>query len=176
MKRSLALVAYLACIVAANWLTAHYGLVPVGFGLVVTAGTFAAGLSFVARDLLQDTAGRMVVLAAIVLGAALSALLSPLSLALASGATFLVSESCDMAVYTPLRRSGHKTAGWFASNIVGSLVDSALFLWLAGFPMSGFVGQSAVKIAVGVLTPLALVGVIGARRAVLRHGLDRAGA
>lgn len=176
LARVSAALAYLSCIVAANWLTAHYGLVPVGFGLVVTAGTFAAGLSFVARDLLQDAAGRTVVLGAVVLGGGLSALLAPWQLAAASGVTFLVSESADMAAYTPLRRRDRRVAGWVASNVVGSLIDSALFLWLAGFPMAGFLGQSAVKVAVGVGTPLALVGLIGARRAVLRHRLDAAGA
>lgn len=180
MNKPLAVAAaagYVATIVAANYATSHFGLVGVGFGLVVTAGTFAAGLSFVARDLLQDAAGRWAVLAAIVLGAALSAVLSPVRLAVASGVTFLVSESADMAVYTPLRNRNHRTAGWIASNIVGSLIDSALFLYLAGFPMSGFTGQALVKIAVGVGTPLLLAGLIGARRAyVLRNRVNRAGA
>jgi uncharacterized PurR-regulated membrane protein YhhQ (DUF165 family) len=174
--RTGAALAYIACVVAANWATAHYGLVPVGWGQMVTAGTFAAGLSFVARDALQDAAGRRWVLAAIVAGAALSALLSPIQLAVASGATFLVSESTDMAVYTPLRRRGHRLAGWLTSNIVGSLIDTALFLWLAGFPLAGFPGQAAVKITVGVVTPLLVAGLIGARRAVLRDSVNRAGA
>lgn len=174
MKRAMALGAYLVCIVAANWLTARFGLVHIA-GLVVTAGTFAAGLSFVARDLLQDAAGRVAVLGAIILGAGLSTLLSPIHLAIASGVTFLVSESADMAVYTPLRRRS-RVAAWVASNVVGSLIDSALFLWLAGFPMSGFFGQSAVKVTVGVATPLMLAAALGGRRAVLRHSLNRAGA
>lgn len=172
--RYLAAAAYVATIVAANWLTGRFGLVHVA-GLAVTAGTFAAGLSFVARDALQDAAGRWWVLGAILAGAGLSAGLSPVQLAIASGVTFVVSESADMAVYTPLK-SRSRLAGWLASNIVGSLVDSALFLWLAGFPMSGFWGQSAVKVAVGVGTPLLVAGMLGARRAVLRDRLNRAGA
>jgi uncharacterized PurR-regulated membrane protein YhhQ (DUF165 family) len=168
--------AYVATIAAANYATAHFGLVHVGFGLVVTAGTFAAGLSFVARDLVQDTAGRWAVVAAVVAGALLSAAISPAQLAVASGVTFLVAETADMAVYTPLRKR-HRLTGWVASNIVGSLIDSALFLYLAGFPMSGFTGQALVKVAVGVGTPLLVAALIGVRRAyVLRNGLDRAGA
>lgn len=169
-----ALFAYVATIVAANWMTGHFGLVHVA-GLAVTAGTFAAGLSFVARDALQDAAGRRWVLAAILAGAALSAGLSPVQLAVASGVTFLVSESGDMAVYTPLKDRS-RLAGWLASNVVGSLIDSALFLWLAGFPMSGFAGQSLVKVTVGVGTPLLVAGLLGVRRALLRDRLDRAGA
>lgn len=165
---------YIATIVAANWMTGHFGLVHVA-GLAVTAGTFAAGLSFVARDALQDAAGRIWVLAAILAGAGLSAALSPVQLAVASGVTFVVSESADMAVYTPLKRRS-RLAAWVASNVVGSLIDSALFLWLAGFPMSGFTGQATVKTVVGVGTPLLVAGMSGARRAVLRDRLNRASA
>jgi uncharacterized PurR-regulated membrane protein YhhQ (DUF165 family) len=178
MKRAIALTAaaaYVATIVLANWTTGHFGLVHVA-GLSVTAGTFAAGLSFVARDALQDAAGRRWVLAAIVAGAALSGLLSPVQLAVASGVTFVVSETADMAVYTPLGDRGHRLSGWLASNIVGSVIDSALFLWLAGFPMSGFAGQAIVKIAVGVGTPLLVAGLLGVRHSLLRHRLNRAGA
>ena len=49
-RLTFAAAAYLLTVVAANWLTDRYGLVPVGFGLLVTAGTFAAGLSLVCRD------------------------------------------------------------------------------------------------------------------------------
>lgn len=41
--RVIAVTAYLATIVVANWLTAEYGFVPVGLGLLATAGTYAAG-------------------------------------------------------------------------------------------------------------------------------------
>lgn len=59
-----ALTAYVAAIVGANYLTAHYGLVPVLPGLLVTAGTYSAGLALLARDAVQDTAGRLAALAA----------------------------------------------------------------------------------------------------------------
>ena len=73
MKRAaIALSAYIASIVAANWMTATFGLVPIGFGLAVTAGTFAAGAALIARDAVQVTAGRWVAVGAIVVGATLS--------------------------------------------------------------------------------------------------------
>ena len=52
MNRYIALATYIASIVAANWMTTTFGLVPIGFGLLVTAGTFAAGfaLSRMAAD------------------------------------------------------------------------------------------------------------------------------
>ena len=51
---TIATLAYAASIVAANYLTAHYGLVPAGFGLLVTAGTYAAGFALLARDFVQS--------------------------------------------------------------------------------------------------------------------------
>ncbi|MFB6392609.1 VUT family protein [Polymorphospora lycopeni] len=162
---------FVACIVGANLATDHFGLVHVG-PLAVTAGTFAVGLSFVARDGLHEAVNRRIVLAAIVVGAAVSGLMSPAQLAIASGLTFLVSESVDMAVYTPLRRRS-RLGAWIASNVVAAPVDSVLFLWLAGFPLAGWWGQTIVKAVVGILTPLLLLGV---SRAVLRHRVHRAGA
>ncbi len=66
MKRLGWLAVYMAAIIAANWMTATYGLVPVGFGLKVTAGTFAAGAVLLVRDRLQLVANRWWVLGAII--------------------------------------------------------------------------------------------------------------
>jgi len=49
-----AAVVFLGLVVAANVLTSTYGLVPAGFGLTATAGTWAAGLVLLARDLVDD--------------------------------------------------------------------------------------------------------------------------
>ncbi len=140
MKRSdrvlvaLCAAGFLAAIVAANWLTQRYHFVPVLPGLEATAGTYAAGVTFTLRDALQDRLGRLPVLVLIVVGAGLSALVAP-DLALASGVAFLVAELCDFAVYTPLRERSWDVAVW-ASALVGSVVDSVLFLWLAPFPVT----------------------------------------
>lgn len=136
--RILAIATYLATIVAANWATAHYGFVPVGLGLMATAGTYAAGLAFVARDAVQDTAGRLGAIAALAAGAALSWWLSTPALAIASAVAFGLSELADMAIYTPLRRRGYARAA-IASNLVGAVVDTVVFLWLAGFGLAPLV-------------------------------------
>lgn len=171
LPRSWAAVAFLSLVVAANWLTATYGLIPVGFGLVTTAGTWAAGLVLVARDLVQDMAGRLAVLLLIAAGAALSALLTNPALGIASGAAFAVSELADFAVYTPLRRHGWARAvAW--SSVAGSLVDSALFLTLAGFPLSALPGQVIVKMAAMVAVVLPVVVI----RAFLRNRVRAEGA
>ncbi len=155
--RPAALVTYVVAIVAANYLTAHYGMVSVGFGLVATAGTFAAGIALLLRDAVQDVAGRLAVLACIVVGAALTALTAP-ALAVASAVAFLVAELADMAVYTPLRERGWARAV-VASNCVGAVIDTWLFLWIAGFPVtpSGVGGQLVVKLLWATALPVVAV-------------------
>lgn len=167
-NRVAALTAYVACIVAANLLTNAYGLIPMGFGLVATAGTYAAGLALLARDWVQDAAGRWAAIAAILAGAAISALFSP-ALALASGVAFLLAELADMAVYTPLRSKGWGRAA-AASGVVGAVVDTLVFLWIAGFPIAlAFPGQMVGKVLWATLVPVLLVVVV--RRAVSRPSI-----
>lgn len=166
LYRYFSVLAYLGAIVLANWLVATYGFVPVGFGLAATAGTYAAGLAFVARDAVQDSAGRGWAVAALAGGALLSWFLSTPQLAVASAVAFGLSELADMAVYTPLRRRGYVRAA-MASNLVGTVVDTYLFLWLAGFGVAAVVvsGQLVGK----AYATLAVVLVVVAVRAVLRQ-------
>jgi uncharacterized PurR-regulated membrane protein YhhQ (DUF165 family) len=166
MKRTIGLLAagaYVGAVLAANWATAHLGFIPVGFGLTAIAGTYAAGATFILRDFVQDTLGRRVVLAAIVVGAVLSAAVSPTQLALASGITFLLSEAADFAVYTPLRSRGWARAV-LASNTVGFVFDSFLFLWLAGFPIASTVTGQIVGKAWATVLPVAAVAAYRAMR------------
>ncbi|MEU5946291.1 VUT family protein [Micromonospora sp. NPDC047465] len=170
--------AYIATIATANLATTHFNLVHLG-PIAVTAGTFAIGLSFVARDALHESAGRRrIVLAAIAAAAAISGALSPAQLVVASGLTILAAELADMAVFTRLRER-HRLGAWIASNVVAAPIDSVLFLWLAGFPLAGWWGQTAVKVAVGTLIPLLFARAL--RKEVttsdlLRHRLHRASA
>ena len=76
---------FIGTILAANYVTTEYGMVPVGFGLVATAGTYFAGLAFVLRDTVQDLLGKWTVLALVVAGASLSYLVSDPFIALAVG-------------------------------------------------------------------------------------------
>jgi uncharacterized PurR-regulated membrane protein YhhQ (DUF165 family) len=121
---------FVATVVTANWLLVHVGVVDVGFGFRAPAGVYVAGLAFTFRDLLQNALGRGIVILAIIIGAIVSGLVSA-RFALASGTAFLVSETADFAVYTPLRESGRWLLGVLASNVVGLAFDSGLFLWLA---------------------------------------------
>ena len=139
----LALAIYCGSIVAANWLILNVGpvqlpdgthLVPVGFGLLAPSGAFAAGATFVARDVVQRAAGRRWALGAIAAGTILSVLVSP-RLAVASGTAFFFSELVDFAVYTPLQERRFVLAV-VLSGVVGSVVDSVIFLTLAAIPLA----------------------------------------
>ena len=130
-------------IVGANWAIARFGMVPVWFGLMAPAGVYFAGLAFTFRDLVHDTLGRWGALGAIAAGAALSWAIDP-RFAVASGAAFLFSELADFAVYAPLRKR-HWLGAVAASNAVGLVVDSALFLTLAFGSLQFLAGQVVGK-------------------------------
>lgn len=157
---------YIGSIVTANWLTTRYGLIAIGFGLYATAGTLAVGGVIMTRDLLQDAAGRLAVLVAILAGAGLSYAVSSHQIAVASGVTFAIAESLEFAVYTPLRRRvGWGSGRWgivvCGANFTGALADTLIFLRLAGFPMTipviagQMVGKAYVTAAV-VIAGLAI--------------------
>lgn len=150
----LVLVCYIATIFLANWAIQTFGVVPVGLGLVAPAGVYFAGLAFTLRDLVQERLGVRWTVLAILVGAALSSLVSP-QFALASGVAFLTSELADFGVYTPLRRR-QWIGAVVASNVVGLIMDSTLFLWLAFGSAEFLAGQVVGKawitlVAVAVL-------------------------
>ncbi|MBF9235124.1 VUT family protein [Microvirga sp. BT350] len=143
------LLAFAACIPAANWFIGHVGtvcppnspcLLPVAPGILAPSGVLMVGLALVLRDLVQRRLGKAWALGAVLVGAVLSALLAPPALVVASGLAFLVSEFADFAVYTPLQRRGLVLAV-VASSAMGLVVDSILFLWLAFGNLSFLIGQ-----------------------------------
>jgi hypothetical protein len=144
--------AFVATVYAANWALTTYGVIHLFGGLYAPAGVFFAGLGFTLRCALQEIAGRLWVVAAILVGAGLSYWLGAsaqipgghVSIAVASAAAFLFSELADFAVYTPLR-ARTIIGGISAAQVVGATVDSALFLWLAFGSLSLFWGQFVGK-------------------------------
>lgn len=138
-----ALLGFIATIFLANWAIETFHLVPVAPGLMAPAGVYFAGLAFTLRDLVQERLGRLWTVGAIVAGALVSGLVST-EFAIASGAAFLVSELLDFAVYTPLRRRNWLGAV-LASNAVGLVADSVLFLWLAFGSLDYLAGQVVGK-------------------------------
>lgn len=188
-----AYVLYIATIPAANLLITHVGAVSVGFGLTAPAAVFTAGLALVLRDLVHEVAGRSAVLVAIATGTLLSYLGADPGLALASAVAFGVAELVDMAVYSPVRKHGlrkalllararfsrraRRTLAWesqrpargrlvaavAASNAVGLVVDSLLFLSLAFGSLHFLPGQILAK-AEMTLAAVVVLHLIGMRR------------
>ncbi|MBF9233965.1 VUT family protein [Microvirga alba] len=144
---------FLLTIPAANFLIGNVGtsclpdgpcLIPVGFGLVAPSGVLLVGAALALRDLVQQQLGAKWSLVAIAAGATLSASFAPATLVAASTAAFVLSELADFAVYTPLRKRGF-IAAVAASSLVGLVVDSALFLWLAFGSLDFLAGQMLGK-------------------------------
>jgi hypothetical protein len=158
-----AAVGFVGTVFAANWAIVQFGAVPVGFGLLAPAGVYFAGLAFTLRDVLHELGGRWAVLAAIAAGVGASALVAPPALVVASAVAFGVSELLDMAVCSPLR-----LRRWYAavaaSNAVGLVVDSVLFLWLAFGSLMFLPGQLLGKAWVTLAAVALLVALRWPRR------------
>jgi uncharacterized PurR-regulated membrane protein YhhQ (DUF165 family) len=138
---------------AANYLVQHVGavcvprgpcLIPVLPGLQAPSGVLMIGVALVLRDMVQRRLGVLAAALAILGGAALSALLAPPALVIASAAAFLLSEFADLGVYTPLARRRFMLAV-VASSVVGLVVDSIVFLWLAFGSLDFLAGQVVGK-------------------------------
>ena len=108
--------------------------------VMAPSGVMMVGVALVLRDLVQRRLGAGMSALAILFGAGASALLAPPALVLASGVAFLLSEFADLAVYTPLARR-RLVAAVVASSIVGLVVNSIVFLWLAFGSLDFLLGQ-----------------------------------
>jgi queuosine precursor transporter len=147
------LILFALTIPGANWLIGHVGtaciangpcVVPVAPGLMAPSGVMMVGVALVLRDLVQRRLGAVMSALAILCGTGLSAILAPPSLVLASGVAFLLSEFADLAVYTPLARR-RLVVAVVASSVVGLVVDSIVFLWLAFGSLDFLLGQVVGK-------------------------------
>jgi uncharacterized PurR-regulated membrane protein YhhQ (DUF165 family) len=153
------LIAFIACIPLANWMIGHVGtfcvpdgpcLIPVAPGLDAPSGVLMIGLALVLRDLVQRRLGKVWALGAIAVGAALSAMVAPPALVVASAAAFLLSELADFAVYTPLQAK-RLILAVVASSAMGLVIDSIVFLYLAFGSLDYLAGQVVGKALMVVL-------------------------
>jgi uncharacterized PurR-regulated membrane protein YhhQ (DUF165 family) len=137
------------CIPLANWMIGNVGtfcvpegpcLIPVAPGIMAPSGVLMIGLALVLRDLVQRRLGLRWVVAAILAVAGLSGFVSPPALVVASAAAFLLSETADLAVYTPLQ-ARRLVLAVLASGAVGLVVDSVVFLYLAFGSLDFLAGQ-----------------------------------
>lgn len=162
---------------AANWLIQHVGtkcvpggpcLVPVAPGIMSPSGVLMIGLAFTLRDLVQRRLGPLFSAGAILIGAAISAALAPPALVVASAAAFLISEFADMAVYTPLARR-RLVLAVILSGLMGLVVDSIVFLWLAFGSLDFLAGQVVGK---ALMVVVAIPFIMLLRRRDERLGLQ----
>lgn len=154
-KGYIAAAGYALTIPAANWMIGNVGtfcvpdgpcLIPLGFGLMAPSGVLMIGLALVLRDAVHEWLGARAALYAIGVGAILSYLLADPFIAVASLIAFGVSELSDFAVYSKIRQRSREL-GILVSGIVGSVIDSALFLYIAFGSLAHIEGQIFGKIA-----------------------------
>lgn len=143
----------------ANWMMVNVGwdfgggsrVIPVGWGVMAPSGVLAVGAALYLRDEVQEQFGVRIATAAIGLGMVLTWLISAPELAFASAMAYVFSEALDFAVYTPLKSRNLHALAVLASGIVGSVIDSVLFLYLAFGSLQYVAGQIVGKVEVTVL-------------------------
>lgn len=145
----LAVVLFVLTIPFGNWMVVNVGfvcepngpcLIPVWPGVMSPSAVLVAGLALVLRDAVHQILGGRWALYCIFAGAVLSGFISEPSLIAASTCAFLFSELADFFVYTPLKKH---SLGWAVvlSGLVGSIVDSAIFLSMAFGSLEFLFGQ-----------------------------------
>lgn len=153
-KLWLLVAAFAATVPLANWMIGNIGvlcatagpcLLPVGFGLLAPSGVLVVGLALVLRDMVHEVGGIRASLVAIALGGVFAWFVAPPALVLASVSAFVLAELADLIVYAPLRKRNLGGAV-LASGVVGSVVDSAVFLLIAFGSLEFMGGQILGKL------------------------------
>lgn len=137
MVRWLLIIGYVTSPVYVNWVYMHVAepvndigerllMLWPGIGIDPTLPIIGATLCL--RDWVQSAWGRALTIGAIVIGAGVSALVSP-EVALASGMAFLASELADQVMWTLMHR--RPVLATAASGLVGAAVDTTTFLLVA---------------------------------------------
>ena len=168
MKNWAYLAGYIATIPAANWMIGNVGtfcipdgpcMIPVGFGMTAPSGVLMVGAALVLRDQVQEHLGAKWALGGILVGAILSYLLADPFIALASILAFGVSELVDFGAYTYVRKYGRALAV-AASGLVGAVMESIVFLYVAFGSLAYVEGQIFGKLIISLLAAAAIKYVI----------------
>jgi len=144
---------YLVAVVATNFAFIHLGVWSF-LGVSAPWAAFLAGLPLAFRDAVQRRYGRYVAAIVILVACGITAFLSP-ALAFASAAAFLCGELLDLTVFTALERKGFLKAA-IASNTVGAVVDSLVFLSIAFGSLAFLPGQVIAKVVSSSIVSLVL--------------------
>ncbi|KIL37738.1 hypothetical protein SD71_01990 [Cohnella kolymensis] len=158
---------YLLAIVFANVVTASND--PIKFGsLIVPAGSFLIGATFIFRDLVQNAVGRknvyVIIAVAMVLSAVTSSVLGDtLWIVFASALTFMFSETTDTEIYTRLKLP--MSLRVLYSGVAGGVLDSVIFVIVGMSPIGANIlpwdvvgyaiaGQIVVKVVMQLIGTL----------------------
>lgn len=155
----IALTLFILTVPASNWVIVNVGvvcepngpcLIPVAPGLMAPSSVVVAGMALVLRNVVQAFIGASFSLVAVAIGTLLSALFAEPALVIASATAFCFSELADFAVYTPMRKR-FPAFSVVMAGLVGSFVDSAIFLSLAFGSIDFIVGQVLGKFWMSLL-------------------------
>lgn len=159
-----ALTLFILTIPLSNWVVVNVGLVcetngpcliPVWPGLMAPSAVMIAGAALVLRNGVQAFLGAPFSLVAIAVGTFLSALFAAPSLVIASAAAFCFSELADFAVYTPMRKR-FPAFSVVMAGLAGSVIDSAIFLYLAFGSLEFITGQVLGKFWMSILAAMVI--------------------
>lgn len=155
---------FLATIPVSNFMIGNIGtfcipegpcMLPVGFGYAAPSGVFMIGIALVLRDLIQERYGKWNAFFAVLVGSAISYILADPYIAAASVTAYLLAETSDLIVYTKLRKKSASVAV-LASGLVGSIIDSAVFLFIAFGSLQFIEGQIIGKLWMSIFAVAAL--------------------
>ncbi|MEZ5973196.1 MAG: VUT family protein [Hyphomonadaceae bacterium] len=129
--------AYVGLMPVINWAFAGISTIPIPDDLGGGSWhpfTVVTGLVLVVRDFAQREIKHWI-FSAMIAGLALSTLTAWPVIVVASGVAFLVSETCDWAVYTFSNQPLSQRI--LISSCISAPVDQVLFIWLASFVVPG---------------------------------------
>jgi uncharacterized PurR-regulated membrane protein YhhQ (DUF165 family) len=133
----IATAAYVATIVAVNWLFSVVPMVELPGGVMFPPVALIVGFVFVLRDIAQRAVGHWV-LAAMALGVASSYAMADPYVATASAVAFAISEAIDWAIYSVMKKPMADRI--LISSAVSTPIDSIVFLTMIG--AFGWVGAA----------------------------------
>ncbi len=139
---------YLVSIILGNILVNSLGLVTV-LGLTFPAGAVAIGLTFSARDFMQDRYGKFGCWGWMLVASLITFFYNQ-QLALASLSAFFIAEFSDWLIYT--RTKGSLEKRLILSNLISTPLDSLVFVMLAFGPVWPAIwGQAIIKMISSLL-------------------------
>ncbi|PLX88274.1 MAG: hypothetical protein C0619_13070 [Desulfuromonas sp.] len=144
----MSVVFYLGSIILANVLVHSLGLVTV-LGLTFPAGAAVIGLTFSARDVVQERFGTFGCWVWMLVASLITFAFNQ-QLALASVCAFFIAEFSDWAIYSTSRGGLQKRL--LLSNLVSIPLDSVIFVLLAFGPVwPAMLGQTIIKMLSSLL-------------------------